>query len=248
MNQLSLWNITSSYILKNDTLFVIDDNLLALVYQGRVIKSLYPNLESAYSNSCVFNKYGYWFIQGRELYHSKTFEGLLNPQRVSPERTFIAIYGRGNDIIVGTNDNDIVLIKNKELSVIESNNNTMVTIYTNYFINRENNYWIGTELNGLYYINKRFLYTLDQSYGINTLNTYPQLKASNGSTWIGQNIGLQRLKNGKIISYKPDDNNSLTTWGLAEDKEKNIWIASNGNGIKIKSINKYFALLEKEGL
>ncbi|MDX9923684.1 MAG: two-component regulator propeller domain-containing protein [Ignavibacteriaceae bacterium] len=231
INQLPLWNITSSPILNNDTLFVIKDNLLALVYEGKVIKSLYANLEPAYSNSCVYNKYGYWFIQGRKLYYSKTFEGLLNPKRVFPERTFIAIYGKGNDIIAGTHDNDIVLIRDKNLSVIQSNNNKLVTIYTSYFIDRERNYWIGTELNGLYYIKKRFLYTLDQSYGINTLNTYPILKASDGSIWIGQNIGLQRIDKGKVYSYKPDDNNSITTWGLAEDREKNIWIASNGNGI-----------------
>lgn len=230
-NQSLLWNLTASPILNNDTLFVIQDNLLALVYEGKEIKSLYPNLEPAYSNSCVYNKYGYWFIQGRELYHSKTFEGLLNPRRVFPERTFIAIYGRGDDIIAGTHDNDIVLIRDKELSVIESNNNKMVTIYTNYFIDKEKNYWIGTELNGLFYIKRKFLYTLDQSYGINTLNTYPILKASDGSIWIGQNIGLQRIDKGKVYSYKPDDNNSITTWGLAEDREKNIWIASNGNGI-----------------
>jgi len=223
--------ICSSPQLINDTLFVIRDNKAVLLHNGSIMKEIKIQLKYELNNSCVVNSQGYWFLQSGELMYSKRFEDIKSAKSIFPGRKFISIYGKGDKIIASTWERELVNIKNFKIITVQGRNRKLISIFSNLFIDKKNNYWIGSEIDGLFYIRKRLLYTLDKSYGINRLNTYPIFKASDHSIWIGQNRGLQRIKNNKVENFEIEKSINIAPWGVAEDKNKNIWIASNGNGI-----------------
>jgi len=223
--------IGSSTQMIGDSLFVIKDQTGLLFYNGKVVKSIKVHSNGELSNSCFVNSQGYWFLKLGKLMYSKRFENINNAITLFPDRKFITIYGKGDKIIASTWERELVSIDDFKISTIQEKNRKLISLYSKLFIDKKNNYWIGTEIDGLFYIRKKFLYTLDKSFNINRLNTYPIFKSSDNSVWIGQNYGLQRIKNNKIEDLAIKKSVNLAPWGIAEDKDKNIWIASTGNGI-----------------
>ncbi|MFA7290148.1 MAG: two-component regulator propeller domain-containing protein, partial [Melioribacteraceae bacterium] len=224
-------NICSSPQLINDTLFIIRDEIKALLYNGKIVNQIKQQTREDITNSCVVNSQGYWFLRDEKLKFAKTFKELKNAITLFPNKKFITIYGKGDELIASTWERELVSIKNFKMTKIQERNRKLISLYGKLFIDKKYNYWVGSEVDGLFYIKKKLLYTLDKTFGINRLNTYPIFKASDNTIWIGQNYGLQRIVNKKIEDFSIEGISSLAVWGITEDKDKNIWIATNGNGI-----------------
>ncbi len=223
--------ISFSPTMIGDSLFVIKDQTGLLLFNGKIVKSLKVHSKGELSNSCLVNSLGYWFLKAGKLMFSKRFENINNAISLFPDLKFISFYGKENKIIASTWDRELVSIDNFKISTIQEKNRKLISLYSKLFIDKKNNYWIGSEIDGLFFIRKKFLYTFDKSFGINRLNTYPIFKASDNSIWIGQNYGLQRIINNKIEDFAIEKTINLAPWGITEDKDKNIWLASTGNGI-----------------
>lgn len=224
-------NISSSPEMIGDSLFVIKDETALLLYNGKIAKSIKVHSKGEISTSCLVNSKGYWFLRAGKLMYSKRFENINNAITLFPEQKFITIYGRGDKIIASTRDRALVSIDDFQISTVQEKNRKLISLYSKLFIDKRNNYWVGSEIDGLFYIRKKFLYTIDKSFGINRLNTYPIFKASDNTIWIGQNYGLQRIKNNKVEDFSIEKAVNPAPWGFAEDKYKNIWIATTGSGI-----------------
>jgi len=227
--------ISFGYRTKNDTLFALFDNHAVLFHNGKIVKEKTLPLPPGFHNQCIFNDGGIWLLYQLKIYYAKNFENLSSLKPLFPDKNFSTIYQKDSTLIAGTDDGSVVLIKNNSLETIIPKGKIPTTVYSRVLIDAEDNYWVGTQLYGLYFIKKKFIYTLDKTFGIDELNTYPILNASDGTIWIGQNSGLQKIvDNKKIVTpFKERDNlkGKLITWAITEDKNKNIWIGSNGTGI-----------------
>lgn len=223
-------NTRISMNLLNDTVLVLDSNIMWLVYKGKQLKSIKMDIPPDLARSCVISEYGIWFVSGSSMFYAANFDGLAKLNKFMPEKIFLGIYGNENAILAGTRDGKLIKIHQKSREVEFELNIDGLTNTTRYFIDRENNIWVGTQTLGIVLLRKKFLYTLDKSYGIQNLNTYPIFKATDGSIWIGQNWGIQRIKNGKIFTYK-DGDTPLAIWSFAEDSTGVLWITTNSNRI-----------------
>ena len=219
--------------LLNDTLFLSHENYLSIVYMGKCIKTIRIDKSANYTYSLLANQDGYWFINDNRLYFSKTFNGLSQAKNLFPDIKFTRIYDSGTMLLAATFNQGIYQI-NKDFSIEKVFSQTQIPTFqrTTLLIDSENNWWIGTELKGIYYVKRRFLYTLDSSFGLGITNTYPIFQNSDGSIWIGQNRGLKKIEKNKLIHI---DNKYFSAppiiWGIAEDKKKSIWLASNASGL-----------------
>lgn len=227
--------ISFSHKTKNDTLFAMFDNRAALFFNGRIVKEKTLPLSYGFHNQSIYNEKGIWILLGQKLYYAATFDELSNPLNLFPDKLISTLFMKDASILAGTYDGSVVLIKNNSLETIIPKGRISTTVYSRVFIDSENNYWVGTQLYGLYLIKKRFIYTLDRSFGVEELNTYPLFNSSDGTIWIGQNPGIQKIvDNSKIITpFKryEEKNPKTITWAITEDKNKNIWIGSNGTGV-----------------
>lgn len=213
-----------------DSMLVICKSSASIVVNGVVVKSL--RLEDKNLFTAIKNDEGYWLANNYELLFSRSFEGINNARRFEGMKTVVNdLFSYHNHIIATTFDYGIAKISLKGVEEFLSRAEAPSRQYS-FYRDKDSNYWIGTDVYGLIFMKKKFLYTLGNAQGIIQPNTYPILKASDGTIWIGQNAGLQRIAGNKIISYtdKYGLKNS-SVWGLAEDKEKNIWVGVNGYGL-----------------
>lgn len=227
--------ISFSYKTKNDTLFALFENEAVLFYNGQIVKEKKIALPYEFHNQSIYNENGIWLLYGQRIYYAKTFDDISNPINLFPDRLISTMYMKDSSILAGTGDGYVVLIKNNSLETIVPKGIISTTAYSRVFIDSENNYWVGTPLNGLYFIKKKFIFTLDKTFGIEEPNTYPIFNSSDGTIWIGQNPGIQKIvDNKKIVSPFNEFQKrtaKIITWAITEDKNRNIWIGANGNGI-----------------
>ncbi len=219
--------------LKNDTLFISQENYLSLVLDGICVKTIRIKKSLHYTYSLLANTDGYWFINDNRLYFSKTFNGIPQAKNLFPNIQFTRIYDSGSILLAATLNQGIYQI-NKDFTIERIFTQKQIPTFqrTTLLIDSENNWWVGTELNGVYYIKKKFLYTLNKSFGLDMTNTYPIFQDSEGSIWIGQNRGLIRIEKNKLIhADRAYFDSPPIIWSIAEDKQKNIWLASNAAGI-----------------
>lgn len=233
--------------LRNDSLFVSSYGTLSLVYNGKVVKTILTNKNTYLNYSLNINKAGYWYISGNTLYFSKTFEGLPSAKPLFQNISFSRVYVTDSAVLASSLNGGIHKINNDfTVETLFPLNQIPASYRTTFFIDSENSWWIGTELNGVYYIKKKFLYTLNKSHGLEETNTYPIFKSSTGSIWVGQNPGISKIEKGKVINVsKGIFAAPPVVWGITEDKEKNIWLASNGGGILKVSGSKFESLTPK---
>jgi signal transduction histidine kinase len=217
----------------NDTLLVTYPSTMALVYHGKCIKTVDINRPNTFSFSMIKNQQGYWFLNDENLLFSKTLEDISKAKILHPEIKFAKIYEAGSTMLAATINQGIYKInKNFTIEKLFSEESIPSSRQITLFSDNTGNWWIGTELNGLYYVRKKFLYTIDKSFGLQVTNTYPILRASDGAIWIGQNPGFLKIYNGKIYDMQKESMHfNAVVWGLTEDKYKNIWVASNGSGL-----------------
>ena len=100
------------------------------------------------------------------------------------------------------------------------------------------NYWLGTNDKGIICFNPK---TKEQKV-YNTKNSKLMsdimvcvLSASDGSVWAGTyNGGLSHIVNGAVTTYMPslDGIINKNIWGLAEDRDGNVWIGTLGTGVQ----------------
>lgn len=219
--------------LLNDTLFISHENYLSIVYMGKRVKTIRIEKTARYTYSLLANSDGYWFINDNRLYFSKTFNDISRAKNLFPDIKFTRIYDSGTMLLAATFNQGIYQI-NKDFTIEKIFSQAQIPTFqrTTLLIDSENNWWIGTELNGIYYVKRRFLYTLDKSYGLAITNTYPIFQNSNGSIWIGQNRGLLKIDKNKLIHVDNEYFKSTPIiWGIAEDRKKDIWLASNASGL-----------------
>jgi signal transduction histidine kinase/ligand-binding sensor domain-containing protein len=238
--------VSLSYRTKNDTLLAIYDNSAALFHNGRAVKTASISLPVEFHNQCIYDSDGIWFLYGTKLYYAKNFDAINKPVLLFPTERFGAFYKNDKSILAGTENGSVILIANNLPETILPEGRISTTNYTNLFIDAENNLWAGTKLNGLYKFRKRFIYNLDKSFGIKELNTYPIFNSSDGTIYIGQNSGMQKIvDNKKVVTLFSE---KQTFWTIVEDRNKNIWIGENGNGIKKLEGNRLVDYADKDSL
>ncbi len=221
------------YLISPDSLLVADginfyiynkDRLTAKVHYGVHHTNHIETLTRDYKGNFLFTK-------ADEIFVSRTFEGLANPESVYPGIKAYRVYSSDNCLFVTTHSSGFFKISDNGIEKILDN--SVLGEHTGVILlDSEGLLWIGTPVNGAFQLKQKYLYQLDKSYGIKEKNTYAMFRDSKNRIWIGQNQGLQEISDNKIFLHT--DRNGLYNnciWGITEDKSGNIWFATNGAGL-----------------
>ncbi|HAM97434.1 MAG TPA: hypothetical protein DCQ26_02380 [Marinilabiliales bacterium] len=166
-----------------------------------------------------------WFIYKEGKFTTLSFSMPLNNIEV---RTIVE--GCDGEIYFGTLGEGLFIYKNGELKQFGPSDGLKSTwIYSLYFTN-EKTLLLGTS-NGLYeYDCKKFTPVITQN--ISTINAITQ--DSYGSTWLGTNNGIIRLKKGKQVSELIKDSQGLPPSFINDlifDDEGDLWLTNYKGGL-----------------
>lgn len=226
------YNISSAH--NNDTLiYFFNTNKVMLIYDGKIIRTKDLSNKHYFVTHILRSKSGIYFIANNDLYRADNFDNINNAQVILKQFKFLSIQEYGNDILASALNGEIFLIK-KNLSYEIILPPGLIKLYApnfSMFIDRENNLWVGSSLDGLYQIRKKFLYNIDDSFGLKIKNTYPIYQSSDKTIWIGVNPGVARIFKNKVENLV--NLVIFPSWGIVEDYLGNVWVVTNGSGIKI---------------
>lgn len=93
------------------------------------------------------------------------------------------------------------------------------------FEDREHSLWIGTQLHGLFRIKRDRVTSIGVAHGLSAEVTTSVLQASDGSTWIGTQNGLNQWRNGEVRSFAVDTPQRAIR-SLHEDPDGTVWFGS----------------------
>jgi signal transduction histidine kinase/ligand-binding sensor domain-containing protein len=182
----------------------------------------------------------------------ETYQNVINKSTISS----ITI-DQQNNILIGTRNNGMWIYnpkskKSKRIFYSQSNNiaNTINHIYKDQL----NNIWVATE-NGAYkFENNQYSKPsihLTMEDGILHNNIYSIFVDSDQVVWFATHgSGISTLKNSSIINYpSPNINSGIDVNCFAQDKNKNIWLGTYGQGLyKITPNKKFFRYTLKDGI
>ncbi|MCF8305236.1 MAG: hypothetical protein K9I71_01945 [Ignavibacteriales bacterium] len=213
----------------NDSIIISADYKNILVYDMKIIRV--QKIDDEPQLYMHHNDEGIWFADKGKLKYATCFDNIPSAVTLFEEYDFARIYGNANELLGRLTDNRIVIIRNGRLRVVAEKDVIPLSRFPQIFSDNANEWWIGTEVDGLYHIRKRFLYTLDKDFGDRELNTYPIYRTRDGTIWTGQNIGLSSISRDGIQNYAGNEIHSTPVWGITSDQKDQIWFATNGNGI-----------------
>lgn len=117
------------------------------------------------------------------------------------------------------------------------------------FTDRKGKIWIGTQNQGLYLYNEGRIKHINTRSGIsnNTINSIQQ--DSIGNIIVATNYGLSKISDNKISNFYQNDglcSNKITA--LSIDKNNNIWIGTDNNGLCRKTHKGFIHYNKQNGL
>ncbi len=97
---------------------------------------------------------------------------------------------------------------------------------------RDGGFWVGTNGNGLIHLKRRIVHMFTRADGLLSDIPMAVLSSHDGRLWVGCNCGLSVYDGKQFTNYREKDGllNSCV-WSLAEDHNRNLWIATYGGGL-----------------
>lgn len=219
-------------------------------------KSIFSNREA---RSFVEDEYGNIWIAyygvgiGKIDTKTNTWQNLTDiNQKITNKNLSSIIYDRYGEIWVGTLGKGVYRINLKNRSVINYSiksdgfgNDQVFCLYES----GNGTIWAGTWGSGLFYFdtkNQKFVNSTEYSKSNHIPNTAyvtTMMEGSDGKFWVGTLYGLYELDETQDFSFTyklhvPDSTagsiSGALIQALCEDKEKNLWIATEDNGLNLK--------------
>lgn len=170
------------------------------------------------------------------LFLDDTTKGLYYTTTNSPiptDYTYLVAVDSSNVKWIGTEGQGIIRFDGKKWSVLNKDNTPMTSnIVKSLFVDKTNRLWIGLE-NGLFVYNGNTF--VDYSAIVKNKYVTSIIADNNDAIWVGTFGGLTKF-DGKIWQSYTQANSGLHTdliYSVAVDKQNNIWVGTNGNGIAV---------------
>lgn len=192
-----------------------------------------------------------WCVEGGKLYN--IIKNKVSPINIPGNNSYISaiLPQQANEIWVGTVNGTIYhCYKNKWDSLRFEPAYNILPIAIKIYKGPSGTIWLGTNI-GLYKIenNKITPHYINKT----PLNTLPPVlsltESNNGTLWIGTNSGAMRIMHNSIEYYNKRNGLSNNIFNdVLTDKEGNIWLASDGQGLFRFSGAQFTTLDENTGL
>ncbi|MBI4646897.1 MAG: PAS domain S-box protein [Bacteroidia bacterium] len=183
---------------------------------------------------------GYLYIGtnggGLNIYDGKEFRYITTGEGLSGNVVYAVELGFHGEILVGTDNDDL------------SN-----TIIYDIFIDSKDNVWIATFGSGVFCLKDNKLIHYNTDNGLLTNIVRAVVEDTTGKIWIGTEVGLNYLENGKICEFNPKNRGISTIKSALITKSGELWIGYQYGIIEKIDYTKqlkinYFINLKKENL
>lgn len=109
--------------------------------------------------------------------------------------------------------------------------------------------WAGTHGSGAFRLEGEQITAFGVAQGLSNNVVRAILSARDGATYVGTDIGLNRIESGTIKSWRRKDGMSADqVMALLEASDGALWIATNGGGLNRWRDGRFTAITSKEGL
>lgn len=132
----------------------------------------------------------------------------------------------------GTSGGGVSVLHGDEITTYSTRDGLSHDMVQSVFEDRDGNIWIGTRRGGLNRYQNGSFSALRRRDGLSDDFVYSVIEDREGNLWAGANQGLNRLSNGKFLTYRapsgPDDTSEIQT--VSVDPKGRVW-ASHANGL-----------------
>ena len=111
----------------------------------------------------------------------------------------------------------------------------------------ENNMWLATELGVVRYDGEQ-VETFTKEDGLPSETILSMMIDSEGTLWVGTSSGVARFDGSQFQSFSANTLSSIPIQSILEDREGNVWFATNGKGIFKYSPSPFTHWDQKDGL
>ncbi|HLP13762.1 MAG TPA: two-component regulator propeller domain-containing protein [Flavobacteriales bacterium] len=118
-------------------------------------------------------------------------------------------------------------------------------------VDSKNRIWVTFRQNGLARIENGVMIPCKKQEGLPDFNVRSFFEDSKGRVWMHSSLtrGVSVFENGKFRHFDASNGYAnADTWQIIEDKNGNVWFASDGDGVFVFHDNKFTCISEKDGL
>ena len=140
-------------------------------------------------------------------------------------------YDRDGNLWIGTNAG-LTRFRNEGMQTLTSKQGLPVSEVRSLLEDREGNLWLGTSGGGLSRLLNGKLITFSKDEGLDDDAIASVHGNKNGDIWLATNVGISRLRNGKVENFPLDPQHSQWhAWTVLEDSKGTVWVGTGGAGL-----------------
>ncbi len=220
----------------NDNIWVGTSDGLYKIYSNLV---LYFNKNSGLPENSITditedNDKNIWISteeSGISIYNGGSFVNISEEQGIGFNYVMSLYTDYHKNVWLGIDGKGTYLFKGFKFKQMEFSsyfeNNFIMAVY----VENQNKIWLGTDGDGIIIIENGFVKRLTTTNGLVDDHVYFITKDLNENYWFATNEGLSKYDGNKFINFKEDKIGTNDLMTLHVDKQNNLWVGSNGEGI-----------------
>lgn len=188
-------------------------------------------------------------VDGASKFDRRTFLNYTTENGLKDNKVY-GILCDGNKVWFSTYGGGIAILENEKFSYINTSNGLSSDKVFSVFKDKSNKYWIGTSKGGINIYNGKIFTFIKEAKNFNSASAFCFFESSDGKMWIGTpGKGVFYIENNIIHQLNIPAIYTDYISKIIEDKQHNIWCATDEHGLlKIKSNFEFQFYTKNNGL
>ena len=187
-------------------------------------------------------------VDGVSKFNRKTFTNYSTKNGLKENRVF-HILCDGTKTWISTFGGGIAILENETFTYLTTENGLSSDKVFSVYKDKGGKYWIGTSKGGINIYNGKSFTVIKESKNFNSASAFCFLEATDGKLWIGTpGKGIFYIENNTFNQFDIPLINTDYISGIIQDKQRNIWCATEHGVLKISPNKKYKFFNTENGL
>jgi ligand-binding sensor domain-containing protein/serine phosphatase RsbU (regulator of sigma subunit) len=187
-------------------------------------------------------------VDGVSKYDRKNFTNYTTNNGLKDNRVY-GILCDNDKIWLSTYGGGIAILENNQFTYLNTTNGLSSDKVFSVYKDKRNKYWIGTSKGGINLYNGKSFTVIKESKNFNSASAFCFFESSDGKMWIGTpGKGIYYIENNIVHQLNIPLINADYIPKITEDKQHNIWCATEHGLLKIKPNNSFKFFNKNNGL